>query len=120
MTKLLAIAIALNVVLTQSVAAAAEQEISVRCANSLAVVKSHLVYEKNGQHDDVFSKYKRIWCEDRGDYIALELKLFSADVDTVRDGEDYFLVDAQKWAVVEKWVGGRGGWIDPSYERKGP
>ena len=67
------------------------------------------------EHTKYISDYATVLCEDRGDVIRVSYR-FSTEALT-HDGEDYFLVDANRWAIVEKWVGG-GAWIDPDYEKK--
>lgn len=98
------------------VEAAEDQVISVRCSLALGKTISQLPSVKRSANKEYLVGYSGVRCEDRGDFIRVSYRLASREV-LMHDGEDYFLIDADSWVVVEKWVGG-GGWVDPDYERK--
>ena len=115
MKSLVSKSIALLFATVGCVGAAQENSISVRCSLALAITAPELPTVAKLEHTKYISDYASVLCEDRGDVIRVSYR-FSNEV-LAHDGEDYFLVDAKRWVVVEKWVGG-GAWLDPDYEKK--
>ena len=98
------------------VGAAQESVISVRCSLALAITAPELPSMAKSERPKYLSDYATVLCEDRGDAVRVSYRFAGAGALT-HDGEDYFLVDAERWVIVEKWVDG-GAWLDPDYERK--
>lgn len=96
MIKILSFSIACCALPVQQVVAA-DQEISLRCANGVVTAVAQLEDNEKMQSVELMAKYRLILCDDRGDYLSIRFRIAATDAATIRDGEDYFLIDASRW-----------------------